>query len=117
MHINNFDKLKLEYQNLMKKCYSVDICPFYNIKSEFRIIYSSNKQYIYKKFDCKCNRFKFFSIDIVELTNNEYMVMEINSGVMMENLIKLEKNGVEIAKDIYGEAVKLMFKMDGEVEN
>ena len=195
MHINNIDKLKVEYEKLMKKCYSVDICPFYNIKSEYRIIYSSNKQYIYKKVrpiivgdgvhtvkqlledfnyeyfsnieNCKNEelaldyipklgeiveyewRFnlskgakiskvsdveknklmslvnlivntidlKFVSIDIVELINDEYMVMEINSGVMMENLIKLEENGVEIAKDIYEEAVKMMFKMDGEGEN
>lgn len=195
MHISNFDKLKAEYENLMKKCYSVDICPFYNIKSEYRIIYSSNKQYIYKKVkpiivgdgvhtvkqlledfnyeyfsnieNCKNEeialgyipkigekieyewRFnlskgakisevsdieknklmslvnlivnvidlKFVSIDIVELTNDEYMVMEINSGVMMENLIKLQENGIEIAKDIYEEAVKMMFMMDVKGEN
>ena len=55
---------------------------------------------------------KFVSIDIVKLTNNEYMVMEINSGVMMENLIKLEENGFEIAKEMYEEAVKMMFKKE-----
>ena len=52
---------------------------------------------------------KFVSIDIVKLTNNQYMVMEINSGVMMENLIKLQENGEQIAKDLYGEAIDLMF--------
>lgn len=52
---------------------------------------------------------KFVSIDIVKLSNNEFMVMEINSGVMMENLIKLDKNGEKIAKDIYMEAVNMMF--------
>ena len=52
---------------------------------------------------------KFVSIDIVKLTNNQYMVMEINSGVMMENLIKLEENGEQIAKDLYGDAIDLMF--------
>ena len=52
---------------------------------------------------------KFVSIDIVKLSNNQYMVMEINSGVMMENLIKLDENGKQIAKDIYMEAINMMF--------
>lgn len=187
LHITNFNKLKEEYEKLMKKCYSIDICPFYDIESEFRIIYSQNKQHIYKKVkpviigdgihtvkqlledfnyeyfskldNCKNEeisldyilksgekieyewRFnlskgakisgvsneekaelmslvnliikvidlKFVSIDIVKLSNNNYMVMEINSGVMMENLIKLEENGFDIAKEIYTEAVNMMF--------
>ena len=52
---------------------------------------------------------KFVSIDIVRLTNNQYMVMEINSGVMMENLIKLQENGEQIAKALYESAIDLMF--------
>ena len=52
---------------------------------------------------------KFVSIDVVKLSNNQYMVMEINSVVMMENLIKLEEDGVETAKELYGEAIDLMF--------
>lgn len=187
LHICDFNKLKDEYNRLINKCYSVDICPFYNIENEYRIIYLPNKQYIYKKikpiitgdgihtvrellidfnkeyFSKEENlknenvsadyvpalgeiieyewRFnlskgakisnvddkekemlieivkkiveiigvKFVSIDIVKLTNNQYMVMEINSGVMMENLIKLQENGEQIAKDLYGEAIDLMF--------
>lgn len=187
LHICDFNKLKDEYNRLINKCYSVDICPFYNIENEYRIVYLPNKQYIYKKikpiitgdgihtvrellidfnkeyFSKEENlknenvsadyvpalgeiieyewRFnlskgakisnvddkekeilmeivrkivevigvKFVSIDIVKLTNNQYMVMEINSGVMMENLIKLQENGEQIAKDLYGEAIDLMF--------
>ena len=187
LHICDFDKLKDEYNRLINKCYSVDICPFYNIENEYRIIYLPNKQYIYKKikpiitgdgihtvkellidfnkeyFSKEENlknenvsadyipasgeiieyewRFnlskgakisnvddkekemlieivkkivevigvKFVSIDIVKLTNNQYMVMEINSGVMMENLIKIQENGEQIAKDLYGEAIDSMF--------
>lgn len=187
LHICDFNKLKDEYNRLINKCYSVYICPFYNIENEYRIIYLPNKQYIYKKikpiitgdgihtvrellidfnkeyFSKEENlknenvsadyvpalgeiieyewRFnlskgakisnvddkekemlieivkkiveiigvKFVSIDIVKLTNNQYMVMEINSGVMMENLIKLQENGEQIAKDLYGEAIDLMF--------
>ena len=35
--------------------------------------------------------------------------MEINSGVMMENLINLQEDGEQIAKDLYGEAIDMMF--------
>ena len=187
LHINDYNRLKAEYDRLINKYYSVDICPFYNIENEYRVIYLPNKQHIYKKvkpiitgdgihtvrellinfnseyFSKEENlknenvsadyvpalgevieyewRFnlskgakisnvndkekeilmgivrkiveaidvKFVSIDIVKLTNQQYMVMEINSGVMMENLIKLQENGEQIAKDLYGKAIDLMF--------
>lgn len=187
LHICDYNRLKDEYNRLINKCYSVDICPFYNIENEYRVIYLPNKQHIYKKikpiitgdgihtvrellidfnkeYFSKEENFKndnisadyipalgeiieyewrfnlskgakisnvddkekeilmgivrkivevigvkFVSIDIVKLTNNQYMVMEINSGAMMENLIKLEENGEQIAKDLYGDAIDLMF--------
>lgn len=187
LHICDYNRLKDEYNRLINKCYSVDICPFYNIENEYRVIYLPDKQHIYKKikpiitgdgihtvrellidfnkeYFSKEENFKndnisadyipslgeiieyewrfnlskgakisnvddkekeilmgivrkivevigvkFVSIDIVKLTNNQYMVMEINSGVMMENLIKLEENGEQIAKDLYGDAIDLMF--------
>lgn len=187
LHICDYNKLKDEYNRLINKCYNVDICPFYNIENEYRVIYLPNKQHIYKKikpiitgdgihtvrellidfnkeYFSKEENFKndnisadyipslgeiieyewrfnlskgakisnvddkekeilmgivrkivevigvkFVSIDIVKLTNDQYMVMEINSGVMMENLIKLEENGEQIAKDLYGDAIDLMF--------
>lgn len=187
MHICDYNELENEYEKLMSKCYSVDICPFYEIESEYRVIYLPSKKYIYKKvkpvltgdgihtvkelliefnseyfskeenvinnkisleyvpkvgekveYEWRFNlsrgakiaetnddekrilmtlvnriiekiNVKFVSIDIVKLTNNQYMVMEINSGVMMENFIKLESNGEQIAKEIYGEAVDMMF--------
>ena len=187
LHICDYNELKDEYNRLISKCYSVDICPYYEIESEYRVIYLSDKQHIYKKvrpiiigdgvhtvkellidfnreyFSKEENlknesisdeyipklgeiveyewRFnlskgakiadvedeekdvlmsivnkivevigvKFVSIDIVKLANNQYMVMEINSGVMMENLIKLRDDGEKIAKELYGEAIDLMF--------
>ena len=187
LHICDYNTLKEEYNILMSKCYSVDICPFYEIESEYRVIYLPNKQHIYKKvrpivigdgvhtvrellidfnneYFCKEENLKnenipvdyipelgeiieyewrfnlskgakianvnleekeilmrmvnkivevidvrFVSIDIVKLTNNQYMVMEINSGVMMENLIKLQEDGKSIAMDLYGKAIDLMF--------
>ena len=51
----------------------------------------------------------FVSIDIVKLENNEFKIMEINSGVMMENLINLKEDGEKIAKSIYEIAIQKMF--------
>ena len=53
---------------------------------------------------------KFASIDIIELTNGEIMVLEINSGVMMENFAKIMENGKEIAKKIYRKAILDLFE-------
>ena len=187
LHICDYDILKDEYNKLISKWYSVDICPFYEIESEYRVIYLPSKQHIYKKvkptitgdgihtvrelliefnseyfskeenlknenisadyvpklgeiveYEWRFNlskgakvaqvndeeksilmelvkkivdviNVKFVSIDVVKLRNNQYMVMEINSGVMMENLIRLQEDGTEIAKELYGEAIDLMF--------
>ncbi len=52
---------------------------------------------------------KFASIDIIS-SNNELMIMEVNSGIMMNNFIKLDNDGYNRAKRIYKEAIELMFK-------
>ena len=75
-----------------------------NVEAEEKTILMNIVEKIVKVVDVK-----FVSIDIVTLSNNQYMVMEINSGVMMENLVKLKEDGIEIAKDLYGEAIDLMF--------
>jgi len=52
---------------------------------------------------------KFASVDIIELESGELLVLELNSGVMMDNFLKLHENGKEIVKNIYKEAIKKMF--------
>ena len=52
---------------------------------------------------------KFASVDIIETFDNELLILEANSGVMMDNFMKLNKNGREIAKSIYKEAILNMF--------
>ena len=52
----------------------------------------------------------FCSIDIVETQKNELLVMELNSGVMMENYMQIVPEGFKIAKEIYKEAINEMFK-------
>ncbi|MBP3708625.1 MAG: hypothetical protein J6J36_08550 [Clostridia bacterium] len=167
---------------------NICVCPFYNIKNEFRIIYLNGKaEHIYKKvkptivgngkstikelllrfnseyykdekkfinkkynidyipkdgeiieYEWRFNlskgatiseakdeekkelfklallaaekiNLKFGSIDIIKTIDNQYKIIEINSGVMMENLINLENEGYEIAKNIYKKAIELMF--------
>ena len=50
----------------------------------------------------------FCSIDIVK-SDTSFLVMEINSGVMMKYLISEKDSGYSIAKDIYTEAILSMF--------
>lgn len=51
---------------------------------------------------------KFGSIDIIHTTCGMY-VLEVNSGVMTDNLVKENTNGYEMAKEIYRKAIKGMF--------
>ncbi len=55
---------------------------------------------------------KFGSIDIIKDQNGKYYVLEINSGVMMDNFISEIEDGYNIAKNIYKQAIKLMFNSD-----
>ena len=51
----------------------------------------------------------FASIDIIE-TTDEFRVLEINSGVMTENIIEIIDNGKEIVKGIYSKAIDKLFE-------
>lgn len=53
----------------------------------------------------------FGSIDIIKTIDGKFFIMEINSGVMMENYIKQVSNGYQVAKDIYKKAIDLIFKV------
>ena len=51
----------------------------------------------------------FASIDIVRDKQDNYKILEINSGIMMENFSKLSKDNYEIAKHIYKSAIQDYF--------
>ena len=185
-HITTKKKI---YNYLLKYNFSISLCPYYNVKNEYRVIllnneikiiyekinpvvigngkdklidllkefninYFSNKNNLKKKinynkilknneefiYDFKFNLSKgsiinedilketktivskmakdvskkinlgFGSIDIIKTIDNKYYVLEINSGVMIENYIKLTSDGVKKAKKVYEEAVLEMFK-------
>ena len=52
---------------------------------------------------------RFASIDIVETNNNKLLVLEINSGIMMESFAKFSQKNYDIAKSIYKKAILKMF--------
>ena len=188
-HITTKKELKKVYNHLLKYNFSISLCPYYNVKNEYRVIllnneikiiyekinpvvigngkdklidllkefninYFSNKNNLKKKinynkilknneefiYDFKFNLSKgsiinedilketktivskmakdvskkinlgFGSIDIIKTIDDKYYVLEINSGVMIENYIKLTSDGVKKAKKVYEEAVLEMFK-------
>jgi glutathione synthase/RimK-type ligase-like ATP-grasp enzyme len=51
----------------------------------------------------------FASVDIIK-TGDRYLVLEINSGVMMESFSQLNDNNYQISKNIYAEAIESMFR-------
>lgn len=53
---------------------------------------------------------RFASVDIIELESGEILILEINSGVMIDKYAKYMNNGEEICKRIYSKAIDLMFK-------
>ena len=59
---------------------------------------------------CSEINLKFGSIDIIETTNNELLVLEVNSGVMLENYVRLNPHEYNYVKDIYRKAVINLFK-------
>lgn len=52
---------------------------------------------------------KFGSVDIIRTTDNNLFVLEVNSGVMMYNYIKLMPDGYTMAKSIYKKAIERVF--------
>ena len=59
-----------------------------------------------------CNEInlKFGSVDIIETTDNELLVLEVNSGVMLENYVRLNPQEYATVKNIYRNAIKSLFK-------
>lgn len=188
-HITTKKELKKIYNYLLKYNFSISLCPYYDIKNEYRVILLNNeikimygkinpvvigngkdklidllkdfninyfgyktnlkKNINYNKvlkkdekfiYDFKYNLSKgsiitedidketksiiskmakdvskkinlgFGSIDIIKTNDDKYYVLEINSGVMIENYIKLTSDGFKKAKKVYEEAVLEMFK-------
>lgn len=59
-----------------------------------------------------CNEInlKFGSVDIIQTDDDEFLVLEINSGVMIENYVILNPDEYLTVKKIYEEAIQMLFK-------
>lgn len=184
-HVNSFDEIISKMNLLFARNKSVSISPYYEIKTEYRIIVlndnvelvygkkkpvvvgngkntiyellcSFNQNYFKNIKDDSLNRvlkggeifeynwqfnlskgampfllentlledklrvmaieiaqflgIKFASIDIIELIDGTLLLLEVNSGVMMDNFSKNIDNGKNIVKSIYTKVINEMFK-------
>ena len=73
----------------------------------------SNKNYLINlaKDAAKNLNLRFGSVDIIKV-KDKYYILECNSGVMMDNLIRILPYGYDTAKEIYKEAIIKMFGME-----
>ena len=185
-NVTDINEIDTILDKLFKTNYSISICPFYEIKNEYRVIMlNGEKKLLYAKYlpivigngkktirqlllefnpiyfkdklkDSKydkilndkekfeynwkfnlsqgsiakmvenksleekliqiakdvCNNInlRFGSIDIVETINGKLLVLEANSGVMIDNYIKLNPNEYNLVKEIYKEAIESLFE-------
>ena len=58
---------------------------------------------------CEEINLKFGSVDIIQTKDNKLYVLEVNSGVMMDNYINLMPDGYMMARNIYKKAIEKMF--------
>lgn len=58
---------------------------------------------------CKEINLQFGSIDIIQTDSDELLVLEINSGVMIENYLMQYPEDYEVVKNIYRKAINRMF--------
>ena len=61
-----------------------------------------------KKISCFLGT-SFASIDIIELIDGSFLLLEVNSGVMMDNFCETLENGKSIAKKIYTKVIEEIF--------
>ena len=55
---------------------------------------------------------KFGSVDIIVTEDNQALILEMNSGVMLENYIEQFSDGYSKAKELYKEVIIEMFKTE-----
>lgn len=130
-------------REVFHQSYSASMCPFYQIKREYRLIMLDGEEKIsYYKERCNDWRFnlghgaiayeitnealhqkllkiaqgavraiglRFCSVDIIETTNHELLVLEVNSGVMTRKFLSQYPERHPDVYKMYHEAVKKMF--------
>jgi len=126
------------------QCYSASMCPFYEIKYEYRtILLDGIEQIMYQKVrgddwrfnlqhGARANQFiaeqvraklltlarraaetlglRFCSVDIIQTNDNQLLVLEVNSGVMVEKYLTQHPDERPTVKAMYQAAIRKMFE-------
>lgn len=141
--VTNLDQLITVLPKVFKQSYSASMCPFYEIKHEYRIILLDNEEKLsYMKTMSKNSLFnlsvgakaegippekhdkilnlakraaksiglRFGSVDIIETTRGDMMILEINSGVMTIHFLEQHPDKLDTVKGMYREAIEKMFE-------
>ena len=58
------------------------------------------------KVIAKAMNMKFASIDIIQTSANEFLAIEVNSGVCMKNFVKQEGES-QLVREIYTRAIEI----------
>jgi len=113
---SNLEKLNLDINKILSKDEKLEIDFKFNLSRGSNIFYVSDNdlkntlENMALKITNTLN-IKFASVDIIELETGELLVLELNSGVMMDNFLKLHENGREIVKNIYKDAINKIFDL------
>lgn len=137
----DFEVVKERIQELLVENRTISICPFYEIKTEYRTIYLDGecvltyaktkseaswkhnlangatakivedsqlleKLHNMSKVIAKAMNMKFASIDIIQTSANEFLAIEVNSGVCMKNFVKQEGES-QLVREIYTRAIEI----------
>ncbi len=112
---NNLEKLSFDFNKVLEKGKKFEVNFKFNLSGGSTIFYVDNKDLMIKLQELaltvsKKLNIKFASIDIVETEDNELLILEANSGIMMDGFINLASDGYNIAKKIYKDAIISLFK-------
>ena len=62
---------------------------------------------------CEINNMRFASVDVIQ-TGNSMKIMEVNAGIMLENLSRFSGEGRKRALHVYARAVEVMFGLNNK---
>ena len=111
---SNLEKLNFDLNKVLKKGEELEISFKFNLANGSTIFDITDKS-LQEKLLCLAKKIikklniQFASIDIIDV-GHELLVLEANSGVMMDNYRHLQKNGYLISKKIYQEAIISLFE-------
>jgi hypothetical protein len=63
---------------------------------------------------CAATKIQFASIDVIQTVDDGMKIMEVNAGIMLENLSRFSSEGYALAFKIYASAVTAMFDLKNQ---